>query len=86
VIARATALALAAVTAGGCLRNVPKSETRSLGRTVSPPVVASIQPLEVGTRVAGAVAIVTVRWRRECRRDVIQTTETSEWESIVSWA
>jgi hypothetical protein len=82
VIARATALALVAGTAGGCLRNVPRSETRSLGQTVSPPVVGSIQPLEVGTQVAGAAAIVTARWRRECRRDVIQTTETSEWESV----
>ena len=68
--------------AGGCLRNVARTETRSLGQTVSPPVVTLVRPLEVSARVAGAAAIVKARWPRDCRRDVIQSTETTEWESV----
>jgi hypothetical protein len=61
---------------------VARHETRSLETTVAPPVVAKVRPVEVGTQVVGAAAIVTVRWRRDCRRDTLQSIETSEWESV----
>ncbi len=76
------ALALSSMLAAGCLTRVPHSRTRTLGRTVAAPVVDAVHPLELETRVEGTAVIVTARWQRECRRDVHERIETTEWESV----
>jgi hypothetical protein len=76
------ALAALALLAGGCLTRVPHSRTRWLGRIATPPVVEAVHPLELDTRVEGTLAIVTARWRRECRQSVLESIETTEWESV----
>jgi hypothetical protein len=81
-VSERVALAALALLAGGCLSRVPHSSTRSLGRIVSPPVVDAVHPLELDTQVEGTAAIVTARWRRECRQGVLEAVETTEWESV----
>jgi hypothetical protein len=75
-------LAALLLLAGGCLTRVPHSRTRSLGRITTPPVVDAVHGLELDTRVEGTAAIVTARWRRDCRHDVLESIETTEWESV----
>lgn len=73
---------LGALALGGCLQTVPHSTTTRLGRTKAPLVVDSVRPLELSTRLSPTTAIVTARWPRKCRRDVVDTIEVAEWDSI----
>ncbi len=73
---------LGALALGGCLQTVPHSTTTRVGRTIEPSVVDVVRPLELSTRVTPTTAVVTARWPRQCRRDVVDTIEVAEWDSI----